>query len=116
MSLLAEEFQKCINNFEERSPVTTGANRVDAIMRGEIALSQYEEGLKWVISSVGTIHGLEKLKENYQVISKKPFDKNHPLYSLYLERRAVIRNKNKETSLKNTAENPRDSEMPSLRR
>lgn len=46
MSLLAEEFQKCINNFEERSPVTTGANRVDAIMRGEIALSQYEEGLK----------------------------------------------------------------------
>ncbi len=33
MSLLAEEFQKCINNFEARSPVITGADRVDAIMR-----------------------------------------------------------------------------------
>lgn len=86
MSLLAEEFQKCINNFEERSPVITGADRVNAIMRWEEAQNEYESRLEIDIGRASTIAGLQRLKKNYEAVSRKKLNKKHPLYTLYRAR------------------------------
>ena len=59
-------------------------------MRGETAQIDYEKALESEIQRMTTVAALQRLKRNYERVSRKKLDKKHPLYTLYQERMKQI--------------------------
>lgn len=91
MSLLTQEFEKIMRDFEETEWFWGETpSRVEQIMRGEVAQIDYEKALESEIQRMKTVAGLQRLRKNYERVSRKKLNKKHPLYTLYQERMKQI--------------------------
>ncbi len=118
IDLMVGVFQEIVREFEERVWLwSETGNKVNEIMwqektRLKSRIEMYETALIEGIKKMDTVEWLEKLVKNYERVCRKKLTKKHPLYQEYKEKKDEI----EKSSLKNTSENPRDSEMPSSRR
>lgn len=59
-------------------------------MRGEVAQVDYEKALESEIQRMTTVAGLQRLRKNYEQVSRKKLDKKHPLRETYDKRMEEI--------------------------